>query len=113
MKKVFMCRFLSFLGQLGRSGENAAKQLLNTIIKDSRSVTGNNVRHIRLLFDMEQIGNISKNMVYSTVYSPIPPGMNWKVDLLKEAVESKFGPSCTVDGWSELELNDVINFICT
>ena len=112
LKKMLIRRFLSFLKQISRSPKTIPKQLLNSIQADTRSITGSNIRRILLLTKKENIDQISDRDIDGIIYAEILEDDKWRVDLIKEVTDVKFGQS-TIEGFTLEECEEILQFACT
>ena len=111
LKKLLIKRFLSFLRQIEKSKKLAPKFLLNTILKDTRSVTRRNVRRILALTNKSKVEDITTNDIDNIVYEEMPEGNEWRIDLIKEVTDIKFG-QLELDGFKHEECEEILKFAC-
>ena len=78
---------------------------------DTQSVTGNNLRKILLLVGKEDVDDLNPHDANDITYAPIPEEEEWRVGLVKEITDVKFG-RMSVEGFSTEELNDLLRFVC-
>ena len=108
LKKLLIKRFLSFIEQIQKSSRVLPKQLLRLIQSDTRSITGSNLRRILLLVKKTKVENITKEDIENLEYATLGNDDIWRVDLIKEITNVKFGQ--TVDeGLSIEELKNFFN----
>jgi hypothetical protein len=112
LKKMLIRRFISFLKQICRSHKTIPKQLLNSIQADTRSITGSNIRRILLLTKKENIDQISDRDIDGIIYAEILEDDKWRVDIIKEVTDVKFGQS-TIEGFTLEECEEILQFACT
>ena len=112
LKKILIKRFLSFIRQIRKSEKILPKQLLNVIQNDTRSITGSNIRKILLLTKKVKLEEISDKDVEEIETDAIQEEDMWRVDLIKEINDIKFG-HLHIDGFSEEECETILNFACT
>ena len=108
--KILIERFISFISQLEKSSKNVVKQLLNLVKMDARSVTGANLRKIKLMTGKRDL-NDCKKVLRDIPYVPIPDDECWRVSVIKELTDIKFGQS-DLSGFTISEINEMINFAC-
>ena len=70
LKRILILRFMSFLKQIQKSSKSIPKQLLNLIWKDTRSITGSNIRGIRS--NWAPFNEISRKTIQDIDYHSIP-----------------------------------------
>ena len=79
---------------------------------DTQSVTVNNLRKILLLVGKEDVDQLNPHDANGiVVYAPVPEGEEWRVGLVKEITDVKFG-RMSVEGFSTEELNDLLRIVC-
>ena len=111
LKKLLIKRFLSFLQQIEKSKKMTPKFLLNTIMNDTRSVTGSNVKRILALTKKSKLDDITANDIDNIVYEEIPEGNRWRIELIKEITDIKFG-KLELEGFSHEECEEILKFAC-
>ena len=87
----------------------APKFLLNTILKDTRSVTRRNVRRFLALTNKSKVEDITTNDIDNIVYEEMPEGNEWRIDLIKEVTDIKFG-QLELDGFTHEECEEILKF---
>ena len=111
LQKMLIRRFLSFLKQICRSHKTIPKQLLNSIQADTRSTTGSNIRRILLLKKKEIIDQISDRDIDGIEYAEISEVDKWRVDIIKEVNDVKFGQSI-IDWFTLEDCEEILEFAC-
>ena len=111
VKKMLIKRFISFLKQILRSKKTLPKQLLISIQRDTRSTTGLNIRRILLLTKKESIEQITDKDVENIEYAKMPDDDMWRVNMIKEVTDVKFG-QLTIEGFSTEECEEMLQFAC-
>ena len=111
IRTVLIKRFLNFLQQIKKSSKNASKFLLESIQHDTRSITGSNLRNILLKTDKAIIKDLVPNDVQHLKYHPIQVEEMWKVNMIREVIETKNNNLELVD-FSEGELDEILEFLC-
>ena len=91
LKRILIIRFMSFLKQIEHSSKIIPKQLLSLIWKDTRSITGSNIRGIRSLANWAPFNEISRRSIHELEYFSIPEEEKWRVGIVKELCDFKFG----------------------
>ena len=89
VKSILVKRFLTFLEQIRKSKKCASKHLLNSIIFDTRSTTGSNLRNILLNTGKSQIQEIVPNDAFEVKYHPIKSQDKWKLPFINDIIEHK------------------------
>ena len=109
LKFTLMKRFLSFLDQIQKSSKNAPKQLLEYIKRDTRSITGSNLRNILLLSDKDAIDDITSEDIDKLKYHEVSEVELWRIDAILELTDVKFNQA-TIEGFT---FEEILEFICT
>ena len=79
--------------------------MMETIMFDTRSVTGRNLRHLKLMTENWDESEID---VYRNPYSAIPVGEEWRVSFLQELMNAmKTGP---LD--EKRNMNEICDYVC-
>ena len=112
LKFLLMKRFVSFLNQIEKSTKYAPKQLLEIIKRDTRSVTGSNLRNIMLLTEKDTIEEINGSEIDKLKYHELNDEETWKVDMILELTDVKF-KQATIEGFTDDELEEILEFVCT
>ena len=94
-----------------KSSKNAPFELLQIVRNDVRTITGSNIRAIKLEFNesnLEKI-KINKDMV---MYS-VPEHELWRVGFVHEILQSQLRPLQPADDEIDKEIqNEVLNYLC-
>ena len=112
LKYVLIERFLSFLSQISKSNKTIPKHILSSIMNDTRSITGSNIRNILLLTNKYDIYDVTKHDIRNLKYNEPSKEDMWKVDFIQEISLIKSG-SLNVTDFTDDELNDIMEHICT
>ena len=105
-------RFLSFIKQIENSPKLIPKHLLNIVKKDTRSCTGNNLRTIKLFCDINKSSTITPSDIDKIEYAKISEDDKWKIKIVKELIELRYR-QLAVNEFSDNELSDIMNYVCT
>ena len=105
-------RFLTFCDQIRKSKKIALKNVFRTIEHDTRSITGSNLRHIMIKAKKNFIKDLNPFEDGDLSFCEIPDSEKWRVGLIHEITDVKFGSS-TVNGFSHEELNDILSSVCS
>lgn len=105
-------RFLGFINQIEESQKSLPKQLLATIKYDTRSTTGKNLRRLMLVAGKSNISHLNKNDEQLRTYYKVLDENRWKVNLVKETVDVRFG-CLQVENFSIDEIEEIQNFLCS
>ena len=112
VKATLIKRFLSFTEQIRKSSKVALKNLFKIIKEDTQSVTGYNLRRIMLMVDKECVDELIASDANRIVYAQIPENEKWRVELVKEITDIKFGEKL-LPNFPHEELNMILKFVCT
>ena len=112
LKFVLIQRFMSFLNQIEKSSKYAPKQLLQNIKRDTRSVTGSNIRNILLHTEKDSIEEVTASEIDKLKYHELNKEENWKVDVILELTDVKF-KQATIEGFTDDEIGEILDFVCT
>ena len=89
IKIMMMKRFLTFIQQIRNSNKIACKSLLDSILLDTRSTTGSNLRNILLKTDRPHVYELVPNDVLELKYHPIEEKEIWRLPIIHELIEAK------------------------
>ena len=112
IKFTLLKRFLSFLEQIRKSTKNAAKFLLDSIYKDTRSITGSNLRNILLMTEKATVEELVPEDVRYFKYHPMSEGEGWKIAILQEINETLQG-NMNISEFEHDELEEMLEYLCT
>ena len=104
--------FISFLHPIRSSSKRIPKDLLRVIQYDTRSITGNNIRHLLRLTQKFKIEDVSKHDILNIVYCPVPENEKWRIPLIKEIIEAR-NSTLEVIGFTPAELEDILDYLCS
>ena len=107
-----MKRFLGFIQQIERSPKMLPNLLLQTIRKDARSTTGSNLRNILLLTQKHDSAKLVPSDISELEYVPIDEENKWKINMVNELIDVKWGKTC-IEDFSTEEIDDILDNICT
>ena len=111
IRKILVQRFLKFLQQIRNSGKKSTKFLLNSIIQDTRSTTGSNLRNILLQTSKSTIFELVPEDAMSVGYHPITNSDKWRVDFISEIIHAK-QKQLTILNLSEDDLEEMLAVLC-
>ena len=111
LKSTLIKRFLSFTEQIMNSSKVALKCLYNILKYDTQSVTGFNLRKIMLLLEKTSIDELKPSDANEAKYFPVPDSENWKIDLINEITDIKFG-IMSLNDFPHDELDEILKQIC-
>ena len=111
LRRILVKRYLSFIKKIESSDKKPLRVLLEIAKKDVRTTTGSNLRRIMLMAGKESIDDLHE-ADEAMEYHKIPEREAWRVDVLKELVDTK-QDKLEVDGIPDAELEQILNFVCT
>ena len=88
------------------------KLLLHEIQNNVRSTTGSNLRKILLQTDKLSIGNIDVNNAQSIEYHNLVETDLWKVSLIRQLTDVKFGEA-HIENLTAEDIETTLDFVCT
>ena len=112
LKFVLIERFLGFIDQINKSRKAIPKHVLNYVKHDVKSVTGSNLRNILLLTDKDTVEEINSIDIKKLKYHQVAEENNWKIELLREIIETKHN-QLSINEFSNEELNNILEYLCT
>lgn len=112
LKKILLSRFLGFMEKIKKSGKKGVRMLMETAMKDVRSVTGSNYRNIMLLLGKTSVDDVFKEDVENIEYFKLADNEAWKVETIKEIIQVKQG-LYQVPGFANDELETILDYLCT
>ena len=103
-------RFLGFLNMIEKSSKNAPLELLQILRNDVRTITGSNIRAIKLEFNESNLEKIQINK--DMVMYPVPEHELWRVGFVHEILLSQLQPLQPADDENDNDIqNEVLNQI--
>ena len=112
IRRILIQRFLNFIKQIRKSNKVITNLLLSTIKNNVRSFTGHNLRRILLLTGKVDIEHLNEVRIDDIDYNPVSIDDKWKISVVNECINAKFG-KLSVDGFSNEELDEISNHLCT
>ena len=88
------------------------KTLKENIKRDTRSVTGSNIRNILLLTGKDSIEEVTASEIEKLKYHEVNKEENWKVDVILELTDVRF-KQATIEGFTDDEIGEILDFVCT
>ena len=110
LRKQLIRKYLKFVHNIKNCTKPVIKHMFEHCKKDARTITGSNLRNILLLTDLPTIANLSPSVRID--HNEIMDKDMWRVDIIKEIFDIKFGGLDTPEGWSWEELDEIENFVC-
>ena len=85
---------------------------METIISDTRSTTGSNLRNILIQTNKSEVRELVPVDAYSIKYHPMAPDDEWKLQFIEDIIEAKNG-KLVVPNISDSDLDDMLTVLCT
>ena len=105
-------RFLNFTSKIRKSKKETLIYMYEKIHSDVRSITGKNLTNIMLMCDKNDIDNLKPEDCRKINFRTIPPGEEWRVNLVKELIDVKHDAS-TIENLNAEEVEEILEYICT
>ena len=112
VKTALMKRFIKFTDALSCSSKIAARNLLQTVKTDCRSITGRNLRSIMLFCGKNNPFRTSVRDINGMVYHPTQDQEKWRISIVKELLDIRDHYADGVE-WKHDEVLECINYLCT
>ena len=111
IKFALVKRFLSFIEQIRTSTKNSSKFLLESILLDTNSVTGSNLRNILLMTDKTSIHQLVPNDATIMKYHQMNEPELWKISIIEEMIEMKNGNMQRIE-FDNDEMEELLEYLC-
>ena len=116
LKILLIKRFLKFVGSTMHGDKSCCRLLLRTIIGNSNSTTGRNMRKIELEAGMnigqyEDIKDIIEDACKRIKFQQVPEDQIWRISLAKELSIIKSRNSI-LEGFSPAEVDEMLQYVC-
>ena len=106
-------RFIKFTQKIANSTMTPMKTLYNCIRKDYKSTTGNNLRCIMLLVDVDNIDYVSTKMLEKMKYHETTNDEEkLRICMAKELIEVKH-KRFHLENFSVIEIDQMLEYLCT
>ena len=103
----------NFISSIRNSPIPVLRQLYNIVKSDVRTTTGANLRNVLLKTGLSNVDEIDMITVKQIKYKEIKNEDMWRIPIIMEALDIKYGLVNPPEGWSDEELNDVLHHACT
>ena len=113
MKLKLIRNYLGFVNRIRNSSKCILKVLYKISSRDVRTVTGSNLRNILLLTNETQVDRLRPNMVNDISYNQIEESQKWRISLVLELLDIQHGVKDLAGEWSEEEMKQILNLVCT
>ena len=100
-------RFLKFIDNISKGTKRTLRVVLATLKQDTRSTTGNNLRHLKL-----NTSNFNEKEadIYGQTYRPIPKEDEWRVSVAAELLQARAG--ILEIGLTKGERDAILGYVC-
>ena len=105
-------RYINFANSLTTSTKTILRKMVHRVKKDCRTNTGRNLRRLMLLSEGSNVDNIVTEKIQKRVYTQIPTGEGWKIEIAKEIIGTLNGEA-SIDNFSRKEAKDLLQYIVT
>ena len=110
LRKQLIKKYLRFIQSIKNSSKPVIRQMLELCRKDTRTITGANLRNILLLTDLPTSDELNPSVEIK--HNEIMQKDLWRVNVVKEILDMKFGELEVPEGWSFAELDEIAGFVC-
>ena len=105
-------RFLNFTSKIRKSKKETLIYMYKKIHSDVRSITGKNLTKIMQMCDKNDIDELKPGDCKKINFRTIPPGEEWRTNLVKELIDVKHDAS-TIENLNAEEVEEILEYICT
>ena len=109
---VLVKRFLTFLEQIRNSNKLGSKFLLESILHDTGSTTGSNLRNILLQIDKTDVSELCPHDAYQLKYHQIRQKEQWRWPFIEDIIEAKNG-QLLISNILDSDLDEMLSVLCT
>ena len=113
MKVKIMKNYLGFIKRVRESPKFVLRQLYQLASNDTRTVTGSNLRSILVMTNMIKVADLYPGVVDKIKYLKAEESELWRLGLIGELLDIKYGIISPPNGWSEADLEKVLNVTCS
>ena len=113
MKVKIMKNYLGFIKRVRASPKFVLRQLYQLSCNDTRTVTGSNLRNIMVMTNMINVADLYPGVVDKINYLKAEDSELWRLGLIDELIDIKYGIISPPVGWSEADLEKILNVTCT
>jgi hypothetical protein len=112
MSVTLMRNFLNFIKKLRHSPKPVLRQLYNNAKADVWTTTGSNLRNILLLTNLSSVDELQPSTVDQLGYKEIMDRDKWRIPIIMEAMDMKYGVINPPDDWTQEEFDEILHFAC-
>ena len=111
VKQVFARRFLNFCEKLSKSKKAVVRDTFEKTKFNIKTTTGKNLAELGHLLN-KSVKDLSPSDAGNIVFAKVDDENQYKIDFIKEIIDVKHG-NLEVDGFSQDELEELLEFLCT
>ena len=105
--------YLKFILSIKNSTKPVLRQLYSIAKNDVRTTTGANLRNILLKTTLLNVDDLQLSTVQQIRYKVIKDEDMWRIPIIQDALDMKYGDINPPDGWTTEELDEILEFACT
>ena len=105
--------FLNFTNKIKQSPKAVLRHLYSIAKADVRTTTGSNLRNILLQTSLTSVDDLHPGTVKQLKYMEMKDRDMWRIPIIKEALDIRFGNINPPDGWTMDEFDEILHFACT
>ena len=113
MSLTLIRNFIKFISKVRQSPKPVLRQLYSLAKADVGTTTGSNLRNILLMTNLSSIDDLKPDTVKQIRYKETMDRNKWRITIIKEAMDMKYGDINPPDGWTQEELDEILHFACT
>ena len=113
MSITLIRNYLKFILSIKNSAKPVLRQLYSIAKNDVRTTTGANLRNILLKTTLLNVDDLQPSIVQQIRYKEIKDEDRWRIPIIQEALDMKYGDINPPDGWTTEELDEILEFACT
>ena len=113
MSITLIRNFLNFTNKIKQSPKAVLRHLYSIAKADVRTTTGSNLRNILLQTSLTSVDDLHPGAVKQLKYMEMKDMDMWRIPIIKEALDIRFGNINPPDGWTMDEFDEILNFACT
>ena len=112
IKFDLISRFLNFNTKIKNSKKETLIYVYKKVRRDVRSITGKNLNNVKLLCGYDDIDNLKTNSCDDLLFHRVPPGEEWRINLIREIINVKYDES-NIENLDAEEIDEILEFVCT
>lgn len=112
VKAMLIKRQLKFIEGLKHCVKSPVRNLYHVVKYNVNTITGSNLRNIKILVNKNNISNLSPLDAISVKYHPIDADDHWRVDMILELIDVKHHNSY-INNFNYDDIQDILNYVCS